>query len=231
MRAVGVDACRGGWVAVWLADARLNARFHKSFEGLVTAYPHVACIAVDIPIGLSSAGARACDKAARELLGAPRNSSVPPAPDPRLLTVPDFATATARSMALTRKGVSRQVFATFPGVAEVDELVTPLLQNWIVEVHPEVSFWAMAGGRATTHSKSTPEGFEERRDLLTRALAIRMPATKLESRDLIPKAAPDEVLDAAAAVWSAPRVADGLAGRIPETVELDRRGRRMEIVY
>ena len=58
-----------------------------------------------------------------------------------------------------------------------------------------------------------------------------MPATKLESRDLVPKAAPDEVLDAAAACWTAQRVADGLAERLPETPELDRRGRRMEIVF
>lgn len=231
VQAVGVDACRGGWVAVWVVDARLNARFHKSFAELVTAHPHVACIAVDIPIGLSSAGVRACDKAARTLLGPPRDSSVFPAPDPRLLTVPDFAAATARSMALTQKGVSRQVFGTFPKVAEVDELMTPLLQNWVVEAHPEVSFWAMAGKQPTVHSKSTPAGYEERRALLARVLGIRMPATKLESRDLVPKAAPDEVLDAAAAVWTAQRVADGLAERVTEQVELDRRGRRMEIVY
>jgi len=228
IRAVGVDACRGGWVAVWVADGRLNARVHKTFAELATAYPHVACIAVDIPIGLSSAGARACDKAARALLGPPRDSSVLPAPDPRLLTVPDFAAATARSMALTQKGVSRQVF---PRVVEVDDLMTPLLQGWVVEMHPEVSFRAMAGGTAMAHSKSTPAGYEERRELLARTLGIRMPATKLESRDLVPKAAPDEVLDATAAAWTAQRVADGLAERLPETPELDRRGRRMEIVF
>jgi predicted RNase H-like nuclease len=231
IRAVGVDACQGGWVAVWAADGRLNARIHKTLANLIVAYPHVACIAVDLPIGLSSAGARACDKVARALLGAPRNSSVVPAPDPRLLTVPDFAAATARSLALTQKGVSRQVFATFPKVGEVDELITPMLQTWVVESHAEVSLWAMAGGQATAHSKSTPEGFEERRALLGRALGIRMPATKLESRDLVPKAAPDEVLDAAAGLWTAQRAADGLAERLPETTELDRRGRRMVIVY
>lgn len=231
IRAIGVDTCQGGWVAVWSADGRLNARVHKTFADVIVAYPHVACVAVDVPIGLSSVGARACDKAARALLGAPRNSSVVPAPDPRLLTVPDFAAATARSLALTQKGVSRQVFATFPKVVEVDDLMTPMLQTWIVEVHAEVSLWAMAGRQATAHSKSTPEGYEERRELLARTLGIRTPATKLESRDLVPKAAPDEVLDAAAALWSAHRAADGLAERLPETAELDRRGRRMEIVY
>jgi predicted RNase H-like nuclease len=235
IRAVGVDSCQGGWVAVWSADGRLNARVHKALADLVAAYPHVACVAVDLPIGLTAAGARACDKAARALLGAPRNSSVVPAPDPRLLTVPDFATATARSLALTQKGVSRQVFASFPKVAELDDLVTPLLQNWVVEAHAEVSLWAMAGGSATAHAKSVPEGFEERRDLLARELGIRMPATKLESRDLVPKAAPDEVLDAAAALWTAHRVVDGLAERLPleptPEHDVDRRGRRMEIVY
>lgn len=231
IRAVGVDACKTGWVAVWVADGRLHARFHKTFGELAAAYPHVACIAVDLPIGLTAAGPRACDKAARALLGPPRDSSVPPAPDPRLLTVADFAAATARSLALTQKGVSRQVFNTFPRVVEVDDLMTPLLQTWIVEMHPEVSFRAMAGGTPMAHSKSTPAGYEERREHLAHALGIRMPATKLESRDLVPKAAPDEVLDATAAFWTAQRVADGLAERLPETPELDRRGRRMEIVF
>ena len=235
VRAVGVDSCQGGWVAVWAADGRLHARVHKTLAALVTSHPHVACVAIDLPIGLTAAGPRACDKEARGLLGAPRNSSVVPAPDPRLLTVPDFATATARSMALTQKGVSRQVFATFPKVAELDDLVTPILQNWVVEAHAEISLWAMAGGRATAHSKSAPEGFEERRDLLARELGIRMPATKLESRDLVPKAAPDEVLDAAAVLWTAHRVVDGLAERLPSRAtsaqDLDRRGRRMEMAY
>jgi predicted RNase H-like nuclease len=41
----------------------------------------------------------------------------------------------------------------------------------------------------------------------------------------------DDVLDAAAAAWSAHRIALGIAGRVPEAPELDAEGRAVEILY
>ncbi|ELS52799.1 hypothetical protein STVIR_6240 [Streptomyces viridochromogenes Tue57] len=45
------------------------------------------------------------------------------------------------------------------------------------------------------------------------------------------RAAVDDVLDAAAAAWSAHRIALGVAGRIPEVAETDAEGRVTEIRY
>ncbi len=44
-------------------------------------------------------------------------------------------------------------------------------------------------------------------------------------------AAPDDLLDACAAAWTAGRVAKGAAERLPETPPTDARGLRMEIVF
>lgn len=231
IEAVGVDGCRGGWIAVAHDPAAgpLTPRVHPDFAALLAAYPETAPIGVDIPIGLSAGAPRHCDLAARRLLG-PRRSSVFPAPDRRLLDAADYREALDRSRALTGKGISRQAFNIFAKVAEVDRAITPDLQLRVIEVHPEVSFWALNGERPMTHAKKRPEGFAERRAALLAAFDIDIP-DRAVARTLAPPAAPDDLLDAMAAAWTARRWAEGRASTLPATPARDDRGLRMEIVY
>ena len=231
MRVVGVDGCPGGWVAIAYdtGAGALSPCVHRSFAELLASYPDAACIAVDIPIGLAEGEPRRCDVEARRVLG-PRRSSVFPAPDPRVLTAPTYEAALARSRSLTGAGVSKQGQAIHAKVLEVNWAMTPARQGRVVEVHPEVSFWALAGGRPMAHHKATPEGFEERRGLLATALGTTIP-TREEARSLARPAAADDVLDAVVAAWSAHRQAEGWASRLPPEPSVDARGLRMEIVY
>ena len=231
MRVVGVDGCPGGWVAIaYDAEARtLTPRVHASFAELLAAYSDAACIGVDIPIGLAEGEPRRCDVEARRVLG-PRRSSVFPAPDPRVITAPTYEQALARARSLTGAGISKQAQAIYPKVLEVNWALTPALQGRVVEVHPEVSFWALAGGRPMAHAKGTPEGYEERRTLLAESLGAPIPSRE-EARSLARPAAPDDVLDAIVAAWTAQRQAEARAGRLPPDPSVDARGLRMEIVY
>jgi predicted RNase H-like nuclease len=229
VRVVGVDGCPGGWLAMAFDGSSIEPHFHPTFSELVQRYSEVSCIAIDIPIGLSSTGARACDLAARRLLGR-RRSSVFPAPDPRILDYATHAEASAQSRVLTGKGLSIQSFGIYPKVAEVHRLMTPLLQSWIVEVHPEVSFWALAGGHPLEHTKRRAAGYEERAELLAGVLGVRIPDRK-EARSMTRPCSPDDVLDAIVAAWTASRVVDGIAERLPVNPERDVSGLRMEIVY
>ena len=133
MRVVGVDGYRGGWVAVShdTATDSLTPQLHPSFPDLLAAYPDVPAIAVDIPIGLAAGEPRHRDLAARRVLGFPRRTSVVPAPDPRLLDASTYQEALARSRALTGRGISKQTFAIFPKVAEVNRALTPALQEQV----------------------------------------------------------------------------------------------------
>lgn len=230
MLVVGVDGCRGGWVAIeWDTDVNtLTPRIHWEFAGLLAAYPEAAAIGVDIPIGLAEGVARGADLAARRVLG-PRSNSVFPAPDPRLLGASVYADALALSRDLNGKGISKQAHAIFTKIAEVNGLLTPELQARVVEVHPEVSFGAL-GGHPMAHSKRTPEGFEERRALLSEAFGQPI-WDRVAARSVVRPAAADDVLDAVVAAWSAHRFATGAAGRHPEAPEIDGRGLRMEIVF
>ena len=229
MRVVGVDGCPGGWLAMAFDGVTLEPRFYPTFSELVLNNPAVGCIAVDVPIGLSATAPRACDLAARRILGR-RGSSVFPAPDPRLLDFATHAEASEQSRVLAGKGLSIQSFGIFPKVAEVNRQMTPLLQNWIVEVHPEVSFWALAGGKSMEHSKGNTVGYEERAALLGSVLGIRIPYRK-EAASMTRPCSPDDVLDAIVAAWTASRVVAGIAKRLPDDPEFDEKGLRMEIVY
>ena len=88
----------------------------------------------------------------------------------------------------------------------------------------------MAGGRPMAHAKGTPGGYEERRALLADVLGLAV-WSRDEARAIARPAAPDDVLDATVAAWTARRWAEGTAGRLPPDPSLDARGLRMEIVY
>ena len=217
-RVLGVDACAAGWVGVALSDAGIRAYVDAEIEGLV-AQAHgegpLAVVAIDIPIGLPDAGLRAADLQARRVAGL-RRASVFMTPVRQSLEIGDYRRASEVNRQLTGRGISRQAFNLVGKIKQVD--------SWlhrapcpVVEVHPELSFAAMAGAPLSA-SKSTWTGMVARRRLLADA-GIKVPD------DLGPagqRAGPDDVLDAAAAAWTARRVAGGVARRLPGPTEAER---------
>jgi predicted RNase H-like nuclease len=228
---VGVDGCRGGWVAVaWDTEARsLSPRAFTCFASVLHAFPDAAAIGVDMPIGLVAHEARQCDVAARRLLG-PRHASVFPAPDPRLLFASTYSVALALSHELGIKMMSQQTFGICRKVAEVNWAMTWERQERVFEVYPEVSFWRLAERHPMRYRKTWPEGYEERAALLEATFHLPIWARD-DARFIARPAQPDDLLDATVAAWSALRMAEGIAERLPPDSPRDRRGLRMEIVY
>lgn len=77
----GVDGCRAGWVAfkVEVSSLVTSVDVVDLAEMLSSRPDDLLCVAIDTPIGLLDSS-RACDKAARKLLGQPRGTSVFAAP-------------------------------------------------------------------------------------------------------------------------------------------------------
>jgi predicted RNase H-like nuclease len=222
---IGVDGCERGWVFVRLeggafASAALHGRF---IDGVATA-PDAAVIGVDMPIGYPppSAQRRAADVEARAMLKR-RASSVFPVPPRAVLTAPDWATANERSRALTGRGLPRQSYGLAAKILEVERVAAQ--DGRVREVHPEVSFQALAG-RPLTASKRQWNGHAERRALLE-AAGIWIPGALGE----VGTVAADDILDAAAAAWSAGRIAAGEAIPLPSPPEYDDDGRPVAIWY
>lgn len=232
-RLVGVDGCPKGWVAVSLGEDRpaLGVGVHRSAAEVLAAYPDAAAIAVDIPLGLTESGARACDGQARALLGRPRASSVFPAPIRPVLSAPTREEASRLQRALDGRGVGAQAWAIVARVREWDTVLRqrPAAAERVFEAHPEVSFWALNGERAIAPSKRTPEGHAARRRLLVRAFGRQAIEAALGAAAL--GARPDDVLDAIACLWTARRIAQGAARAIPAPPERDGAGLPMAIWY
>lgn len=211
-RVIGVDACKKGWVGI---TGDLSGYFGVTIDVLVSAAETdgtLDVVAIDIPIGLPTTGARQADVLARKLIGR-RASSVFPTPIREALMAATHAEASALNVRATGKGLSQQAYALGKKILEVDAWARST-SHTVIEVHPEVCFATMAG-RPLAHPKSTWAGVEERRHILA-TVGIEVPTEIGPAGEL---AAVDDVLDAAAASWTARRYADGGAVAYPDVPE------------
>lgn len=199
MLVAGVDACRGGWIAVVLEAGRFTDSISTpTFARLLDSVADARVVGVDIPIGLPNEGVRAADFAARAFVG-PRRSSVFPTPPRAALLAASYAEARG-----VLPSLSAQSFALGKKILEVEACV----EERVIEVHPEVSFAALAG-QPLRHSKRSWNGQMQRRRLLASA-GIELPDELTAGQ-----AAADDVLDAAIAAWSAARRERGQAATLP----------------
>ena len=233
----GVDGCRGGWfvVARDLSTGRTVQVLKRRFVEILSMHENPRIIAVDIPIGLPAEarrGGRQCDRDARVLLGASRRMSVFSPPARSVLGAATYAEAGRANRATSpdRVGLTRQVWAILPKIAEVDAVVTPEVQQRVRECMPELSFAEMVG-RPIDASKRGVVGIQDR----ARAIVAAGFADPMRARGGWTSAdvAPDDILDAHACCWSAARIFQGSAVRLPgdAVAERDRRGLAMEIWY
>lgn len=202
MFVAGVDGCRGGWIAfkVDLSTRATSTEVVDLPAWLRERPPDLACVGIDIPIGLLESP-RACDKAARKLLGRPRGSSVFPAPCRAALGAQTHAEASSINRQRTTKGLSLQAWGIAPKIRQVDDAIRSDCQRWAFEVHPEVSFWALNQSRPMKHKKKAQEGISERIALL-RGVFPQI-ESHLANRPVGVGA--DDLLDAAVAGWTALR--------------------------
>ena len=142
-----------------------------------------ATVCVDIPIGLSRDGFRACDRAARQLLGT-RSSSVFPVP-PRLALSPlSYEELNLASKAHCGKGVSKQAFYLLPKIREAEALLRSPNSDgadWL-ETHPELCFSSFNGAVPMEDNKKTEAGFRERTIVLARHIPARTIDRRSEER-------------------------------------------------
>lgn len=213
----GIDGCRGGWIAIELdSDSRaLTPCFIPDLAAYLLAPSAPRLATIDIPIGLSENRSRECDVEARKLLQI-RRSSVFPAPLRAALKAKTRPQADEISRAICDKGVGAQSFGIYPKVKEVDDLLQSHseLQTRLREIHPELCFWCWNNNTPMSHPKRTGQGFVERFHLIANHFGE---SAFDDARKALPKqnVADDDILDAFAALWTAERIFNDTATRIP----------------
>ena len=222
MRVLGVDGCRGGWLAAELDDDdRVTWHWTREIKELLEQPAEV--VAIDIPIGLPEAGIRACDVQARAALGH-RGVTVFPAPVRPALECTTYAEARQLLAAAGGRSMSAQAFGIVAAVRQVDAAITPADEARVVEAHPELGFALMGDGLALP-GKRTVEGAALRFQRLARWL----PSVATVLAAAPGRARPDDALDALACAWVARRWRLGTACLLTDGAR-DSRGLLMRIV-
>ncbi len=235
---LGVDGCKGGWYAA-RQDARTGAietRVCATFGELLDWARAPAIVAVDMPIGLSSTGHRACDAEARKRLKWPRSASVFQTPVRQTLDARDYPQACTRNREATGNAVSRQAFNILPKIAEIDAALRASRRDAsrVFEVHPELAFMQLRierGGAPAglEEGKTSEAGHAQRKMLLAPVFGAALEAA-LDAR-VVRHVQKDDVLDAFAVLWSARRIATGCALALPAEPPRDSENLPMAIRY
>jgi predicted RNase H-like nuclease len=239
----GVDGCKAGWFVVVTSPAAkvanpTNAPFilevkhffvAANFAEVLSKTTDCKLVCVDIPIGLSDGDKpRECDIAARQILGR-RASSIFPPPIRPCLSAKNYWAASKICLKYSGKKLNRQSFFLLDKIRQVDNLITPALQQRVCEIHPEILFWALNNKKPMQYNKRKFAGRNERMKLLTR---IFQNVEEIVAEARKPKkVAPDDILDALVAVWTASQIILQKAQTLPENPHLDSKDLRMEIVY
>lgn len=213
--AIGADGIRRGWITVVWSEARTELLRFDSVAQIVawrSRHAPTAAVGLDVPMGLlDDGGARPCDAQARRLL-ARRASSIFNPPARYLLDAMDEPDHEARWRAVQRLvaqragvRISRQTLGIMDKVREADDYISahPQEQEWLVEVHPELSFLALNGGAALPGAKCSAAGLLRRLELVRSEFPdAQQRIERFEHARHVPLA---DILDAYAAVWSARR--------------------------
>jgi predicted RNase H-like nuclease len=230
----GINGCKSGWFCVFeeLPSRRLASKIFATIEDLARHAEHLDVVAIDVPIGLTDSGARACDVSARKMLSGKRASSVFPAPIRPALSSTTYEEACSRSFEAQQRKLSQQSWAIYPKIRQLDELLQtrPDLRDKIFEVHPEVSFCAWNSMEPIIEPKKSKEGSDKRRSLITqyfRADAFEPIRARYKKGEV----ANDDIFDAFAALWTAERILNGTSRTLPESPLLDSSGLPMRMVY
>jgi predicted RNase H-like nuclease len=218
---LGVDGWRGAWVAARLEGRSVELTVLPEAAAVV-AVRDVEVIAIDMPIGLSDDGARACDVAARRRLPGAA-SSVFPAPVRPVLSAATYDEARSTSLAASGRSLSAQSFGLVPSIRSLDDALGDPPDPRVHEVHPELAFRAL-DGRVTVR-KTAGSGIAQRVRALERVMDVL--DALAEDRSGVPIV---DALDACAAAWSARRIADGVAECVGDDCT-DARGRPMRICW
>ena len=150
-----------------------------------------------------------------------RGSSVFPAPIRAVLPAASYEEACRLGQAADGRKISKQTYNILPKIRETDELLRNEadlradLRSVVHEVHPEVSFSLLAGGRPLQSSKRKHQGIRQRCALLEPKFGSWL-AAALSKRKIL-GCTDDDIVDAYVALWTAERIARGEAQKIPQT--------------
>ena len=227
---IGVDGCRGGWIAAVLDHGDMRLRKYDVLSSLIEEYPAFDAFLIDMAIGLrnSTKEIRPDDEAKKEL--GPRASTVFPIPSRDAVYADGEENQKLANIRTLGKSLAKQSIAIIPKIRELDTFLNdhPEYKNKILESHPEVDFARLNGAVLMSRKKEEP-GLSQRIDVLSEFL------DKKELFGMYDKAKElqcnqDDLIDAICLAVTGALYAHGEYETIPAKPEMDEKGLLMQLI-
>lgn len=227
---IGVDGCKGGWIAAILNHGKLIIDKINNIYDIVNEYPDFDEIHVDMVIGLpSSKNHVRPDTYARQIIKE-RTSTIFPAPCRQAVYAKTVSEAYEENEKALGKKFTPLTVGIIPKIRELDSFLqnNPKYKNVIKESHPEVCF-ARLNGRTMLSKKSEINGIEERIHLLARYIP-ELSLSKLSILAKNMKCNIDDIVDAVCLTVTSNIAAQGYFEIIPENPMSDETDLLMQMV-
>lgn len=227
---IGVDGCKGGWIAAVLDDGELRIEKHNSLEQIVANNPDFDEFLVDMVIGLPGNREHVRpDTYARKIIKE-RASTIFPAPCRQAVYATTVADAYTENEKVLGKKFTPLTVGIMPKMLEVDMYLRENhhLKNRIRESHPEVCF-ARLQGNTVCSKKSEIDGMEERIQILSRYIKIQSLKELSETARAL-KCNVDDIIDAICLAIVGNLITQGKYEVIPNEPMTDDMGLFMQMV-
>ena len=226
---IGVDGCKGGWIAAVLDHGDILYKKYERIDDIISDYPEFDAFLIDMAIGLrDSAYQLRPDDAARAELGR-KSSSVFPIPSRDAVYAEGEEAQKQANIHALGKSLAKQSIAIIPKIKELDMFLNthPEYKNRILESHPEIVFSRLNGAIVISKKKEFT-GFMERERILSEYLE-KNDIAGLWEKAKEHKCNPDDLMDAMCLAVAASLHAHGLSETIPEKPEQDAKGLYMQL--
>lgn len=227
---IGVDGCRGGWIAAILDHGELRLERYESIDSLMARYPSFDTFLIDMAIGLRNNPDQVRpDQAAKQELGI-KASSVFPIPSRAAVYEDDEEKQKNANIRTLGKSLAKQSTAIIPKIRELDEFlfIHPHYKNRIRESHPEVDFARLNGSIVMTRKKEFT-GICEREYILSEFIE-KKDLTGFYEKAKTLGCNQDDLVDAVCLAVTGALDAHGQCESIPEKPESDDRGLLMQLI-
>lgn len=227
---IGVDGCKGGWIAAIFQQGKLTVNKYSSFHGIVEDYPEFDEFLVDMVIGLpgSEKDIRP-DTYARRIIRE-RTSTIFPAPCRQAVYALTVGDAYNENERVLGKKFTPLTVGILPKMQELDVFLQdkPQYKNIIRESHPEVCFARLAG-RTVLTKKSEMDGMAERVKILLHYIPdLNLSKIAVLAKSL--KCNADDIVDAICLAVTANLATQGDIETIPESPMRDETGLYMQMI-
>jgi len=168
MKYAGIDGCKYGWCLVLSEHGTLRfGGLYRTITELLEAHSDLDRVLIDMPMGLSSKNRlRTIETTMRKELSK-RASTVFGVPCRESLKASSYVEASTVNQQIVGKKLSKQTYYISPKIREIDVFLAqnPIYKNILIESHPEICFKYL-NHQIVWSKKSTPEGIEERLQIL-----------------------------------------------------------------